>query len=90
MKPPNFANEVACDQSAWWALPAAYDIPRVTLEGSGPGGIRLAWDHGAKWEQGQYKCRNVKLSDRLVPANRTCHGTGDATADDKTKGTTRW
>ena len=39
-------------QGAWWALPAANYMSRVSLEGSGPGGIRLAWDRGANREQG--------------------------------------
>ena len=35
-------------QGAWWALPAATCMPRVSLKGSGPGGIR-AWQAGTRW-----------------------------------------
>ena len=35
-------------------MPAAYYVPSVGLEGSGPGGVRSAsaWDQATKWEQG--------------------------------------
>lgn len=45
-------SNVAWDQDARWALPAANGIPRVGLEGSGPAGIRLARDQGAKVPSG--------------------------------------
>ena len=35
-------------------------IPRVSLEGSGPAGIRSEWDQGTKREQSKY------LPDRLA------------------------
>ena len=41
------------DEAFWWALPeASMYVSRVSFEGSGPGGIRSAWDRGAKREQG--------------------------------------
>ena len=35
-----------------WALLACIRISRANLKGSGPGGVRSVWDHGAKREQG--------------------------------------
>ena len=37
-------------------LLTANDLPRVSLEGSGPGGIRSVWDGGAKRKQGANMC----------------------------------
>lgn len=35
-----------------WVPPAANYTSRLSLEGSGPGGIKLAWGQGAKRDQG--------------------------------------
>ena len=43
---------VGSERLFWWALPAANYTPRISVESSGPGGIR-----GAKREQATHRIR---------------------------------
>lgn len=53
METPVLADRIEWDEGAWWTLLAANNTSRVRLEGLGPGGIRSAWNQGAKLEQGR-------------------------------------
>ena len=44
------------DQGSRWALPVANCISRFSLKSAGPGGIRSAWDQGAKREESLCDC----------------------------------